>query len=250
MQLTDKRALITGGTKGIGAAIAIDLAQHGCDVAINGRYDDSSATQVRDAIIALGRKCYIIVADVAQPQEVHQMVQEAQTALGGLDIVIHSAGGASLGTIDQCSPEQWMATFDVHVHAAYHLCRAALPGMRKMGEGAIILISSVAGIRGVPTHLAYATVKGAILQFTRSLARDEADHNIRVNCVAPGIIRTRFHEAMTPEAKAHNLAARIPLHREGTPEQVAEAVRALVTNDFITGEVLVVDGGTSMQVCR
>jgi NAD(P)-dependent dehydrogenase (short-subunit alcohol dehydrogenase family) len=122
--------------------------------------------------------------------------------------------------------------------------------MRKGGEGAIIFISSVAGIRGVPGHLAYATVKGAILQFTRSLARDEADNNIRVNCVAPGIIRTRFHDAMTPEAKAHNLAARIPLHREGTPEQVAEAVRALVTNDFITGEVLVVDGGTSMQVCR
>lgn len=122
--------------------------------------------------------------------------------------------------------------------------------MRKNPEGAIILISSVAGLRGVPGHLAYATAKGAILQFTRSLARDEADRNIRVNCVAPGIIRTRFHDAMTPEAKTHNLAVRIPLHREGTPEQVADAVRALVTNDFITGETLVVDGGSSMQVCR
>ena len=89
-----------------------------------------------------------------------------------------------------------------------------------------------------------------MLQFTRCLARDEADHNIRVNCVAPGIIRTRFHDTMTPEAKAHNLAVRIPLHREGTPEDVAEAVRMLVTNNFITGEVVVVDGGTSMQVCR
>jgi NAD(P)-dependent dehydrogenase (short-subunit alcohol dehydrogenase family) len=108
----------------------------------------------------------------------------------------------------------------------------------------------VAGIRGVPNHIAYGTVKGAILQFTRCLARDEADNNIRVNCVAPGIIRTRFHDSMTPEAKAHNLAARIPLHREGTPEQVAEAVRGLITNDFITGELLVIDGGTSMQVCR
>ena len=178
------------------------------------------------------------------------MVREAVAKLGGLDVLVHSAGGSSLGTIEDCSPEQWKSTFDVHVHAAYFLCRGALPHLRKAGEGAIILISSVAGIRGVPTHLAYATVKGAILQFTRSLARDEADNNIRVNCVAPGIIRTRFHEAMTPEAKAHNLAVRIPLHREGTPEQVAEAVRALVTNDFITGEVLVVDGGTSMQVCR
>ena len=185
-----------------------------------------------------------------RPAEVERLVREAATNLGGLDVLVHSAGGASLGTIEECSPEQWKSTFDVHVHAAYFLCRHTLPIMRRAGEGAIILISSVAGIRGVPAHLAYATVKGAILQFTRSLARDEADHNIRVNCVAPGIIRTRFHDSMTPEAQAHNLAVRIPLHREGTPEQVAEAVRALVTNDFITGEVLVVDGGASMQICR
>jgi 3-oxoacyl-[acyl-carrier protein] reductase len=250
MNLTNKRALITGGTKGIGAAIAIDLAQQGCEVAINGRHDDESAAEVRRAVEAAGRKCYLVLGDVAQPAGVERMVLEATSKLGGLDVVVHSAGGASLGTVEQCSPEQWLATFDVHVHAAYHLCRAVLPTMRKSGEGAIILISSVAGIRGVPSHIAYATAKGAILQFTRCLARDEADHNIRVNCVTPGIIRTRFHEAMTPEVKAHNLAARIPLHREGTPEHVAEAVRALVTNDFITGEVLVVDGGTSMQVCR
>jgi NAD(P)-dependent dehydrogenase (short-subunit alcohol dehydrogenase family) len=250
MLLTNKRALITGGTKGIGAAIAVDLARQGCDVAINGRHDDDSAAGVQHAIESAGRTCVKIIADVARPDEVERLVREAEAALGGLNILVHSAGGASLGTIDECSPEQWKATFDVHVHAAYFLCRRALPTMRKAGEGAVILISSVAGIRGVPTHLAYATVKGAILQFTRSLARDEADHNIRVNCVAPGIIRTRFHDAMTPEAKAHNLAVRIPLHREGTCEQVAEAVRALVTNDFITGEVLVVDGGASMQICR
>jgi 3-oxoacyl-[acyl-carrier protein] reductase len=250
MKLANKCALVTGGTKGIGAAIAIDLARQGCDVAINGRSDDDSAAEVRGAIEATGRKCVTVVGDVARPEDNGRMVRDAAHNLGGLDVLVHSAGGASLGTIEQCSPEQWLATFDVHVHAAYHLCRAALPIMRKAGEGAIILISSVAGIRGVPSHIAYGTVKGAILQFTRCLARDEADNNIRVNCVAPGIIRTRFHEAMSPEAKAHNLGVRIPLHREGTPEQVAEAVRALIANDFITGEVLVVDGGMSMQVTR
>jgi NAD(P)-dependent dehydrogenase (short-subunit alcohol dehydrogenase family) len=250
MKLTNKRALVTGGTKGIGAAIAIDLARQGCDVVINGRHDDESAAEVDREVQAAGRRCIKIIGDVARPADAERSVREAAEKLGGLDVLIHSAGGASPGTIEQCPPEQWMAAFDVHVHATYHVCRTALPIMRKAGEGAIILISSVAGIRGVPSHIAYATVKGAILQFTRCLARDEADHNIRVNCVAPGIIRTRFHEAMTPEAKAHTLAVRIPLHREGTPEQVAEAVRALVTNDFITGEVLVVDGGTTMQVCR
>jgi NAD(P)-dependent dehydrogenase (short-subunit alcohol dehydrogenase family) len=250
MILTGKRALVTGGTKGIGAAIAIDLARQGCDVAINGRHDDDAGAAVKQAIVAAGRKCVTVFGDVARPDEIERLVRDAETGLGGLDILVHSAGGPAFGTIEECSPEQWKSAFDVHVHAAYFLCRRALPLLRKAGEGVIILVSSVAGIRGVPNHIAYGTVKGAILQFTRCLARDEADNNIRVNCIAPGIIRTRFHDSMTPEAKAHNLAARIPLHREGTPEQVAEAVRGLITNDFITGELLVIDGGTSMQVCR
>jgi NAD(P)-dependent dehydrogenase (short-subunit alcohol dehydrogenase family) len=250
MNLTGKRALITGGTKGIGAAIAIDLARQGCDVAINGRNEDESSAAVKQAVATAGRKCVTLIADVARPDEIERIVRDAEAGLGGLDILVHSAGGSSFGTIDECTPEQWKATFDVHVHAAYFLCRRALPILRKASEGAIILVSSVAGIRGCPSAIAYGTAKAAILHFTRMLARDEADKNIRVNCVAPGIIRTRFHENMTPEAKAHNLAVRIPLHREGTPEQVAEAVRLLVTNDFITGELLVVDGGCSMQVCR
>jgi len=250
MNLTGKRALITGGTKGIGAAIAIDLARQGCDVVVNGRNEDDSAAAVKQSVASAGRKCVAVFADVARPDEVERLVRETESQLGGLDILIHSAGGPSFGTIDEVSPEQWKETFDVHVHAAYFLCRRALPAMRKAGEGAIILVSSVAGIRGCPGAIAYGTVKGAILHFTRMLARDEADNNIRVNCIAPGIIRTRFHENMTAEAKAHNLAVRIPLHREGTAEQVAEAVRCLIANDFITGEVLVVDGGASMQVCR
>jgi NAD(P)-dependent dehydrogenase (short-subunit alcohol dehydrogenase family) len=250
MDLHGKRALITGGTKGIGAAIAIDLARHGCNVEINGLYDDASAVEVREAVEAAGQKCVLIFGDVARQNDANQLVDRAITELGGLDILVHSAGGASLGRIEDCPPEQWMSAFDVHVHAAYFLCRRALPALRKAGDAAIIFISSVAGIRGVPGHIAYGVVKGAMLQFTRCLARDEADHNIRVNCVAPGIIRTRFHDAMTPEAKAHNLAVRIPVHREGTSEDVAEAVRMLVTNNFITGETVVIDGGMSMQVCR
>jgi len=250
MNLTNKRALITGGTKGIGAAIAIDLARQGCDVAINGRHDDADAATVISAIESAGRRCAMIVADVARLDEAERAVREAADALGGLDILVHSAGGPSWGTIDQCSPERWIATFDIHVHASYYLSRAALPYLRQAGEGAIIFVSSVAGIRGIANAISYGTAKGAVAHFTRMLAREIADDNIRVNCVVPGVIRTRFHETMTPEARAHNLAVRIPLHREGTPEDVAEAVRTLITNNFITGELLVVDGGCSMQVCR
>lgn len=250
MDLNNKRALITGGTKGIGAAIAIDLARQGCHVAINGRVEDSEAGEVKRAIEDAGCKCAVVVADVSQPAEAERCVAEAAQALGGLDILVHAAGGPSWGAIEKCSPEQWMETFDVHVHAAYHLSRHGLPWLRKNSEGAVILVSSAAGVRGVPGAIAYGTVKGAIVQFTRCLARDLADDNIRVNCIAPGVIRTRFHEKMTPEAKAHNLAVRIPLHREGTAADVAQAVRLLITNEFVTGEVLVVDGGMSMQMCR
>lgn len=250
MNLTGKRALVTGGTRGIGAAIAIDLARQGCDVAINARHQDDEAADTERLIAAAGRQCISIFADVSRLEEATRTVQESARALGGLDVLVHCAGGPSWGTIEKCEPEQWHATMDIHVNAMYYLCRAALPLMRANREGAIILVSSVAGIRGVPNAISYATAKGAVLQFTRCLARDVADDNIRVNCIAPGIIRTRFHESMTPEAKAHNLASRIPLHREGTAEDVAEAVRLLVTNEFITGETIVVDGGTSMQVCR
>jgi NAD(P)-dependent dehydrogenase (short-subunit alcohol dehydrogenase family) len=250
MELNGKRVLVTGGTRGIGAAIAIDLARQGCDVAINARHHDDEAAATEREIVAAGRKCSVIVADVSRPEEATRTVQEAANALGGIDVLVHSAGGPSWGSIDQCGPDQWRATMDIHVNATYYLCRAALPLMRPNRAGAIILVSSVAGIRGVPNAISYATAKGAVLQFTRCLARDVADDNIRVNCVAPGIIRTRFHESMTPEAQAHNLANRIPLHREGTPEDVAEVVRMLVTNEFITGETIVIDGGTSMQVCR
>ena len=111
-----------------------------------------------------------------------------------------------------------------------------------------MLISSAAGVRGIKTNIAYQTVKGALPQMTRALAYEFADDNIRVNCVAPGIIRTDFHKAMTPEAKKHNLDNRIPLHREGTSEQVATLIVELLTNDFITGETVSIDGGMTMRI--
>lgn len=250
MKLQSKRALITGGTKGIGAAVALDLAKRGAHVAINGRHHDESMDAVQSAIEALDRKCVAITADMSKPEDVERCVSEAVTALGGIDILVHAAGGPSPGSIEDVSPQQWRETFAVHVDAAYFLCRYALPYLQTNGEAAIVLVSSAAAIRGCPGAITYGTVKGAVLQFTRALARDLAEDNIRVNCVAPGIIRTRFHDAMTDEQQKHNLANRLPLHREGTVEDVTEAVRLLVTNEFMTGETVVVDGGMTMQMVR
>ncbi len=250
MQLAGKRVLISGGTRGIGAAIALDLAAGGADIAINGRQRDAEAEQTLAGIRAHDRRAVMICADMEEASDVERCVQEAGEQLGGLDVIIHSAGGPSPGSLENVTPEQWRQTFAVHVDAAYYLCRAALPWLRRNDEAVILLVSSAAGIRGCPGALAYCTVKGAILQFTRALARDLADDNIRVNCLAPGIIRTRFHERMTEDQKSHNLANRIPLHREGTVADVAAAARLLVTNEFITGESLVIDGGMTMQIVR
>jgi len=248
MRLEGKAALITGGTKGIGAATALDLARRGADVAVSGRENDEAATALKQRIESLGRRCIVAVGDMGKPEDAARAVHEAAAALGSVDILVHSAGGAVRGSLFQLAPDAWYQAFDVHVHAVFHLCRAAVPYMQKRKEGAIVLISSVVGHRGFPGTLAYSVVKGTLPNFARTLARELADDNIRVNCVAPGVIRTRFHEKMTPEQYKNNIDNRIPLHREGTPEDVAELIAALVTNEFITGETVSIDGGMTMRL--
>jgi 3-oxoacyl-[acyl-carrier protein] reductase len=241
--------LVTGGTKGIGAATAIALAGKGADVAIVGRRLDAEAKATRRRIEALGRKCLLLLADVAVAREAARCVEETAKELGPIAVLVHSAGGPVNGGLLELTPEAWHAAFDVHVHAIFHLCRAAIPAMRQRKRGAIILISSAAGIRAIKTNLAYQAVKGTLPQLTRALAYEFANDNIRVNCVAPGVIRTAFHAAMPAPVRQNNLENRIPLHREGSPEQVASLICELVTNDYITGETVSVDGGLTMRIC-
>ena len=248
MELAGKIALVTGGTRGIGAATAIALAREGADIAIVGRHMDAEATGTRDAILKSGRRCEIIQADCGEPAEASRCVKETELKLGSASMLVHSAGGPVNDGLLELTPEKWNAAFDLHVHAVFHLSRAVIPAMQAKKEGAIILISSVAGIRGVITNPAYQVVKGALPQFARALAREFAGDNIRVNCVAPGVIRTAFHASMSEEQKKINLEQRIPLRREGTPEQVAQAIVLLVKNDYITGETLAVDGGLTMRI--
>jgi NAD(P)-dependent dehydrogenase (short-subunit alcohol dehydrogenase family) len=248
MELERKVALITGGTKGIGAATAVSLAGHGAEIAIVGRHADDEAGRIKAKVEARGRSCMLVTADLAKPDEATRSVEEVAGQLGSVDVLVHCAGGNVPGGLFEVTPEAWHEAFNVHVHAVYHLCRAAIPWMQKKKQGVVILVSSVAGLRGLPINLAYQVVKGALPQLARGLAREFADDNIRVNCVAPGIIRTRFHDEMTPEQKKHNLEHRIPLHREGTPEQVADLITALVTNDYVTGETVTIDGGLSMRI--
>jgi 3-oxoacyl-[acyl-carrier protein] reductase len=241
----DKAALITGGTRGIGLALARDLLRAGANVLVNGRSTTPEADElVRDygeARVAFGE------GDVARSGVAAGLVKDVEGRWGRLDILVHSAGGPAPGKITDLTPEAWSAAFDIHLHPVFHLFRAAHPLLAREG-GAVILVSSVAGLRGCPGTVAYQTVKGALIPLARALAFDHGGENIRVNVIAPGIIRTRFHDTMTEAAKAHNLDKRIPLRREGTIEDVASAMMELVRNEFLTGEVLTIDGGMSMRV--
>jgi len=248
MDLVNKVALVTGGTRGIGASAAILFAQRGADVAVVGRAVDDEVRALVGEIEATGRRCLLLSEDVGDPEAAARCVAATVEAFGGLEILVHSAGGPHNGRLEDIDAEVWYRAFDVHVHAAFHLCRAAIPHLRQVGEGAIVLVSSVAGIRGCDGIFAYGVVKGTVLQFTRMLGRELADDNIRVNCVAPGIIRTRFHDGMSPEKAQYNMDHRIPLHREGKPEDVGAAIVTLAENDYITGECLVVDGGLTSRI--
>lgn len=248
MNLSGKVALVTGGTRGIGAATAMALAKEGANVAIVGRRTDAEAWKTRDAIKALGPRCELIQADCGNADDAIRCVRETESRLGPADVLVHAAGGPVNGGLFDLTPEAWLGAFDVHVHAVFHLCRAAIPAMRQKKVGAIILVSSTAGIRGIITNIAYQVAKGALPQFTRALAREFANDNIRVNCVAPGVVRTDFHKTMSEEQRRLNLEQRIPLHREGTPEQVADLILTLVKNDYITGETMTIDGGLTMRI--
>lgn len=249
MDLKGKVCLITGGTGGIGSATALLLAEQGSDVAVNARHGDGQNCQLLERrITAMGRRFAAIVSDVSTAEGAGQCVQQTVDRMGTVDVLIHCAGGAARGGLLEICPEAWYEAFNLHVHAVFHLCRAAAPLMISKKEGAIILISSAAGSRGCAGALAYGVAKGAIPQFARSLARELAHHNIRVNCVSPGIIRTQFQDYLTAEQVEDNIQNRIPLRREGKPQEVAELIAMLVGNDFITGECVAIDGGMTMRI--
>jgi len=246
MDIKNKVALITGGTHGIGAKTALKLVSEGVKVSLVARNTDNA--DIKKEIEAIGGACITISADLTKSDECTRVVTETIKQLGNINILVHSAGSAAPGSLLNGAEDVWYEAFDIHIHAAFHLCMAAVPSMKKKKEGSIVLISSAAGIRGVKNALAYAVVKGALPQFARALAFEVADDNIRVNCVSPGVIRTRFQDYLTPENVKNNIDNRIPLHREGTPEDVAEAICMMIKNDFITGENIVIDGGMTMRI--
>jgi 3-oxoacyl-[acyl-carrier protein] reductase len=236
--LAGKQALVTGGSRGIGAAIARELAAAGATVVVGYRSGKEEAESLAGEI---GGKA--MQADVAVAEEAKRLVEEA----GDVDVLVNNAGMTRDGVLARMTDEDWRTVLETNLSATFYTCRAVTRGMMKRRAGAIVNLSSIVGIHGNWGQTNYAASKGGIIAFTKSLAQELGSRGVRANVVAPGYIKTRLTDAIPEEAQRKMLDL-TPLGRFGDPEDVARAVRFLCSDDasFITGEVLVIGGGLGM----
>lgn len=238
-----KKALITGGGTGIGRAVALALAREGVDTGILYSGSEKEALETKEDIQSLGGNALVCRADVSDDRQVRDAVDKTVNALGGLDILVNSAGTTSFidyHDLDEVGPRQWDRIMGVNVKGCFHCCRAAA-GELKKNRGCIVNITSVAGITGVGSSIPYAASKAAMISLTKSFALTLAPH-VRVNSVAPGIVMTRWVKGQ--ESHIKRLAGKTPLGRAATAEDVAQVVLSFINGaGFVTGQTLVVDGG-------
>jgi len=239
IDLKGRIALVTGGSRGIGRAVAVALAEAGADIAVNYQSREREAAAVVDAIQALGRRAVAIAADVAKRQAVAAMVGEIEAVLGPTDVLVNNAGVARVRGLDDLTEEDFDETIATNLKSAYLCTAAVLPGMRARRWGRIVNVSSIAARAGGAIGVHYNASKAGLEGLTRGYAARLAGEGITVNAVAPGLIDTE----MAAPLKAAGHAARIPVGRFGAAEEVAEVVTMLAGNAFITGQTIGINGG-------
>lgn len=240
----EKIALVTGSSRGIGRAVAAQLARDGWAVCINYIERRDCAEALAAQLTAEGCRVMVRQADVANKADVDAMVRDVEETFGPVSLLVNNAGIAGQCLFQDVTPELWHRFFGVNVDGAYHTIHAVLPHMLHEHAGCIVNISSIWGLRGASCEATYSATKHALIGLTRSLAAELGPTGIRVNCVAPGVIRTDMLDALPAEALPM-LAEETPLGRLGTPEDIAHAVAFLADEKaaFITGQVLTSDGG-------
>lgn len=247
MQLEGKVAFVTGGSRGIGKAIALSLAEAGADVAINYAGNVAAAEEVAAEIRKMGRRALILQGDVSKTEIAAEMMDAVVAEFGHCDILVNNAGITRDGLLMRMKEEDWDAVLNTNLKGVYNCTKAAIKYMMKQKSGKIVNISSVVGVMGNAGQANYAAAKAGCIGFTKSVAKEVASRGITVNAVAPGFIATDMTNVL-PEKVVEEMAAGIPLKRAGQPVDVAKAVLFLVSDDaaYITGQTLHVDGGMVM----
>jgi 3-oxoacyl-[acyl-carrier protein] reductase len=236
--LAGKTALVTGGSRGIGRAIALELGRAGAEVVVGYRAEADEAEAVATEV---GGRA--VQADVSDPDQAKALVEEA----GEVDVLVNNAGTTRDGVLARMLDDDWRKVLETNLSSTFYTCRAAARGMMKRRGGAIVNVSSIVGVHGNWGQTNYAASKAGIIGFTKSLARELGSRGVRANVIAPGYVKTALTDAIPEDARG-TMLANTPLGRLGDPENVAAAVRFLVSDEasFITGEVLLVDGGLGM----
>ncbi len=248
MNFAGKVALITGASRGIGRAIAVEFAREGADVALvarNAQALEETAAAARAARADV--RLHMIVADVTDPAANERAVRETIEHLGRVDFAIANAGQAADALLVRMKPEDVDAMLTINLKSAFYLCTSVAKPMMRQRSGAIVLVSSIVGLSGNAGQAGYAAAKAGLLGLAKSVAKELGSRNVRVNAVAPGFIETAMTETLSEQARAHFLAT-VPLGRAGTPEDVGGVVTFLCSDAarYVTGQTIVVDGGVLM----
>ena len=245
-----KKAIVTGGTAGIGKEIALTFARQGADVAIFGTNEERAKEVVQElegVRIAPEQRFAYFIANVGEKASVEGAIQQLLAAWGQIDILVNNAGITRDGLLMRMTEEDWDLVIDTNLKSIYNMCQTLVRPMIKAKSGKIINISSVVGLTGNAGQANYAASKSGMIGFTKALAQELATRNICVNCIAPGFIQTRMTDSLT-ESQKEGIFKKIPMGKMGNPLDIAHAAVFLASNlsDYITGQVLTVDGGMVM----
>jgi len=241
-QFAGRVALVTGGSRGIGKATALRLAREGADVAIS--YCSRSEPAEQTVLAALGRRAVHVPCDVSQPDQVAHLVATTQEQLGPIDLLAHCGAISNICSHRELTYQRWRETIDVNLNGAFLVTFAVKDPMIERGFGRIVLLSSIAALRPRPMQIHYAAAKAGVIALTRCCSEAFAAHNVRINAVAPGLIDTEMAYVLPPE-KIEEIKAGTPMHRLGTPDEIANVIRFLLSDEssFMTGQTVVASGG-------